>query len=342
MRGSGLTGPGAASGESAARSGGRLSGGAESGLEESMEKTRMLATVRLVNKDFEEAEQLFRRALGQPGGGTDPENWLGLMMSVRNIAGKEALASYDTPIDDDEYYQKALACASEEGSRELQKIAANCRENRDWAKKTEKERAQCEAKVRSLMASYAIEDEEGDDDSICMGDLWGPVGRMPYSVQVISRIVQLHTGVFVVKEHLGGGTRLRAYGRRDEVEVALYLMDVLHNALEKELARRRALTPDLYYGVGGTNSFYAGVLAAMKERMEKHDGDRSEEKALTLAQADNEERARRIVFQDCRITRRSGKGRLNRAAYAGGQDYGSSLTIAKGIGKDSHGPLMLS
>ena len=50
----------------------------------------MLATVRLVNKDFEEAEQLFRRALGQPGGGTDPENWLGLMMSVRNIAGKEA------------------------------------------------------------------------------------------------------------------------------------------------------------------------------------------------------------------------------------------------------------
>ena len=184
------------------------------------------------------------------------------------------------------------------------------------------------AKVRSLMASYAIEDEEGDDDSICMGDLWGPVGRMPYSVQVLSRIVQLHTGVFVVKEHLDGGTRLRAYGRRDEVEVALYLMDVLHNALEK--------------GVGGTNSFYAGVLAAMKERMEKHDGDRSEEKALTLAQADNEERARRIVFQDCRITRRSGKGRLNRAAYAGGQDYGSSLTIAKGIGKDSHGPLMLS
>lgn len=198
------------------------------------------------------------------------------------------------------------------------------------------------AKVRSLMASYAIEDEEGDDDSICMGDLWGPVGRMPYSVQVLSRIVQLHTGVFVVKEHLDGGTRLRAYGRRDEVEVALYLMEVLHNALEKELARRRALTPDLYYGVGGTNSFYAGVLAAMKERMEKHDGDRSEEKALTLAQADNEERARRIVFQDCRITRRSGKGRLNRAAYAGGQDYGSSLTIAKGIGKDSHGPLMLS
>lgn len=200
------------------------------------------------------------------------------------------------------------------------------------------------AKVRFLMASYAIEDEEGDDDgdSICMGDLWGPVGRMPYSVQVLSRIVQLHTGVFVVKEHLDGGTRLRAYGRRDEVEVALYLMDVLHNALEKELARRRALTPDLYYGVGGTNSFYAGVLAAMKERMEKHDGDRSEEKALTLAQADNEERARRIVFQDCRITRRSGKGRLNRAAYAGGQDYGSSLTIAKGIGKDSHGPLMLS
>ena len=109
VRGSGLTGRGAASGESAARSGGRLSGGAESGLEESMEKTRMLATVRLVNKDFEEAEQLFRRALGQPGGGTDPENWLGLMMSVRNIAGKEALASYDTPIDDDEYYQKALA-----------------------------------------------------------------------------------------------------------------------------------------------------------------------------------------------------------------------------------------
>ena len=151
VRGSGLTGRGAASGESAARSGGRLSGGAESGLEESMEKTRMLATVRLVNKDFEEAEQLFRRALGQPGGGTDPENWLGLMMSVRNIAGKEALASYDTPIDDDEYYQKALACASGEESRELQKIAANCRENRDWAKKTEKERAQCEAKVRFLI-----------------------------------------------------------------------------------------------------------------------------------------------------------------------------------------------
>ncbi|OUQ29013.1 hypothetical protein B5E77_01230 [Lachnoclostridium sp. An131] len=151
VRGSSLTGRGAASGESAARSGGGLSGGAGSGLEESMEKTRMLATVRLVNKDFEEAEQLFRRALGQPGGEIDPENWLGLMMSVRNIAGKEALASYDTPVDDDEYYQKALACASGEGIRELQKIAANCRENRDWAQKTEKERAQCEAKVRSLI-----------------------------------------------------------------------------------------------------------------------------------------------------------------------------------------------
>ena len=73
--------------------------------------------IRLVNKEYTEAEELFLRALGQPGGEEDPENWLGLMMSSLNIPGREALGAYAFPIDENEYFQKALACASEEKSR---------------------------------------------------------------------------------------------------------------------------------------------------------------------------------------------------------------------------------
>lgn len=139
------------------RGNGVISGAAEGNLEESMEKTRMLASVRLVSGNFEEAENLFRRALSQQGGETEPENWLGVLMSVRRIPGKEAFASYAGRIDEDTYYQKALACASEEKKRELQKIAANCEENLVWTQKTEKERSQCEAEIGSLIEGRSRE-----------------------------------------------------------------------------------------------------------------------------------------------------------------------------------------
>lgn len=91
--------------------------------------------IRLVNKEYTEAEELFLRALGQPGGEEDPENWLGLMMSSLKVPGREALGAYAFPIDENEYFQKALACASEEKQQELRKIADNCRENQAWFKR---------------------------------------------------------------------------------------------------------------------------------------------------------------------------------------------------------------
>ena len=129
--------------------------GGEDGLAESAEKTRTLAVIRLVNKEYTEAEELFLRALGQPGGEEDPENWLGLMMSSLKVPGREALGAYAFPIDENEYFQKALACASEEKKQELRKIADNCRENQAWFKKTENKRGECEGKVRALIKQKA-------------------------------------------------------------------------------------------------------------------------------------------------------------------------------------------
>lgn len=123
----------------------------EGDLEESAEKTRILATVRLVNGEYKEAEKLFRRALTQPGGKNDPENYLGLLMCAREIPGREALARYASPIEEDENFKKALACASEEQKKDLHKTAKTCRENQDWEAESRTRRDECSRKVEGVL-----------------------------------------------------------------------------------------------------------------------------------------------------------------------------------------------
>lgn len=119
---------------------------------ETAEKTRLLATIRLINQEYAEARQLFLRAISQPGGEKDPENYLGLMMCRRQIPGKEALAkSTDVSIEWDEDFQKALECADGQQKSEILKILKNCQDNLQWETDGRHKKSELEKKLNQML-----------------------------------------------------------------------------------------------------------------------------------------------------------------------------------------------
>lgn len=190
-------------------------------------------------------------------------------------------------------------------------------------------------KVRQLMAAYSLTEREDDEDTIYMCDLVTARQRITLADTTLCTIVQKQTGIYLIRIKTDGHVCLRAYGSGGELEVACYLVDVLRMAIDKELARRRRRAPQLYRGIVGTNSFYAGVLSALEERIrgDEQAGD-SSSKALVGISRGNEEKALRLVFSGTRIVRRSHSYIRNSQAYEGGKDFGSSLNLARGLKGD--------
>ena len=82
-------------------------------------------------------------------------------------------------------------------------------------------------KVRQLMASYAMDEDEKEEECIYCTDLFTSASRMSYSCQIIARLAAMQTGAFIVQVRSGSSTSLRAYGSKAELEVTSYLADVL-------------------------------------------------------------------------------------------------------------------
>ena len=199
-------------------------------------------------------------------------------------------------------------------------------------------------KVRQLMASYAIdEEEEKEEECIYCTDLFTSASRISYPCQIIARLVAMQTGAFIVQVRSGSSTSLRAYGSKDELEVTSYLADVLEGAVRKELVKRRRKNPSLYYGVTGSNSFYLGVYEALKSRFENSSrAGKSAEKALVLRRDENERIVRDFVFSSTRLVKRKTSHRYAQSARDGGRDFGSQLRINPGVGKAGEEKLRLT
>lgn len=186
-------------------------------------------------------------------------------------------------------------------------------------------------KVRLLMAQYSLEEEDDGEEVYCT-DLF-VAKAISNKMRVLASIARMETGIFTVVNHTANGqSRLTAYGKREEVEVASYLVEVLERAIDRELRARRTREPGLYYGITGTNSFYDGVLQAVRERIEseKAEGDAAS-KALVAVQKDNEERARRIVFSQTRLRMSYTRHSRNSKVYDQGHAFGQNLRINRPI-----------
>ena len=198
-------------------------------------------------------------------------------------------------------------------------------------------------KVRQLMASYAIDEDEKEEECIYCTDLFTSASRMSYSCQIIARLAAMQTGAFIVQVRSGSSTSLRAYGSKAELEVTSYLADVLEGAVRKELAKRRRENPSLYYGVTGSNSFYLGVYEALKNRFESSGREEeSAEMALVMIRDENERLVRDFVFSGTSLVKRKTSHRYSQSARDGGRDFGSHLRINPALRKASAEKLKLT
>ena len=138
-----------------------------------------------------------------------------------------------------------------------------------------------------------------------------------------------------VREVASAANEGRRAGSEGEKNAAAYLYDVLENALERELKKERKSRPELR-GASGTNNFYAGVRQALRERLEKErDDEQSPAKALMIISRDNEDRTRRIVYPDARITRRKARHIYNETAWKEGLSCGKRLQLRAAVKKEN-------
>lgn len=178
-------------------------------------------------------------------------------------------------------------------------------------------------KVRQLMVTYSLED--GPSDSVCMCDLYSSRTRIATHMRTLCQIVSRQTGVFLVRVSENGISSIRAYGSHEELEVAIYLFSVLHEAVERQLKILRKENPQLYRGVTGTNSFYDGVLSTLQERLS---ADASEH-ALMLIHNENERKAKEIVFHDRSLRKTSSCHRFNQKVYESGRTFAKTLNVRR-------------
>lgn len=197
-------------------------------------------------------------------------------------------------------------------------------------------------KVRQLVVQYSLEEaEEDDEESICWCDLYQSSRRIASSRQRLCQMAALQTGVYLVQTRTVDTVGIRAYGRRGELEVASYLVDVLHSTIEQELKDRRRREPDKFRGVTGTNSFYDGVYTALRQRKEAEAGD-DVGYALSVVERDNERLTRTLVYRDRKLVTRRTRHRYEPGTFEDGREFGHSIQIRKGVSKDRADTLLLT
>lgn len=186
------------------------------------------------------------------------------------------------------------------------------------------------SKARELMVKNHLEvNMEKEEDLIYETDLY--IASRIYKKQIaLSQMVQAITGVYVISVRRDDFNGIRAYGSKDELEVAGYMWDTLERSIDYALLAKRAENPLLYQGQQGTANFYMGVFSAIAERYSKKE-EQEMTKALVKIKNENERKARDIVFSESRISSNAVKYAYNEAVYNAGKSYGSELQIRQGV-----------
>lgn len=174
-------------------------------------------------------------------------------------------------------------------------------------------------KALSLIKKASLEDrEEAEEEKIYSVDLCERK-RIGTYIIYISNIIGESTGVFIVKNHMGGSVALTAYGSLEQCESALYLFDYLSSALDSEIIKLRKKGQKI-----SKDSFMMGAWYAIKEKTEKN-GDNA---LVVSLRNENGEKARRLVFKDTTLS--SGRSRIHvdRLSFASGSSFGKDLDIS--------------
>ncbi len=184
-------------------------------------------------------------------------------------------------------------------------------------------------KVRQLMAEHSIRIDGDEGNKIYEMDLIA-TSRIFQKHKCLANMIKLLSGVYVVSFHSDSFSGIRAYGDKEELEVASYLFDCLERSIDKELAKRRKENPLVFKGAIGTSSFYHGVYSAITMRFSAEKGG-EENHALIRIHNGNEQRAKALVFDKMRLQSRKNYYRQNNSVYNEGCSFGSRLNISKGI-----------
>ncbi|MCR5731401.1 MAG: DUF2786 domain-containing protein [Sphaerochaetaceae bacterium] len=186
-------------------------------------------------------------------------------------------------------------------------------------------------KAQELSIEYHLEEDNYPDERIWEADLITS-SRIARKYKILARIVSLVSGVFVISVHLNEFDGLRCYGKRGDVEVALYLWDTLERTIDKKLREERSNNPYLYQGQIGTTSFYLGVLSSIEERYRRYDNAESTTEIVKITN-ENRNLAKKLVFTDARIRNSNSYVKQNTTVYNKGKSFGSKLEIRQGIKK---------
>ncbi len=185
-------------------------------------------------------------------------------------------------------------------------------------------------KVRQLMAAHSIKPtEEVDNQKIYEMDLVS-ASRISQKHKCLANMIKLLSGVYIVSFHSEAFSGIRAYGDKEELEVASYLYDCLERSIDKELKRRRKDNPNVFRGAIGTSSFYHGVYTALHTRFTE-EKESEDTHALMHIHNENEERAKALVFYKMRLQSHKNYYRQNSNVYKEGRSFGEKLNINKGI-----------
>ena len=199
------------------------------------------------------------------------------------------------------------------------------------------EAASAMMKIRQLTAQYGIEVDKEGEDRICSTVLL-VTKRYSTKANILVRIVQELTGIYVILNHKEDGIHVTAYGSYQTLEVAAYLYDSLGYRMDFELKMLKKNNPGAYKGVAATNGFYQGVLEAIIKRKESTQEDRNAGKELVLVSDRYEELTHKYCFDgdEYTFTQRKGSSfRYDPSSLEAGLDYGKDLDTRPGIRNES-------
>ena len=187
-------------------------------------------------------------------------------------------------------------------------------------------------KISELTAKYNI-NENSNEDEIFMVKLY-EAKKISTKQNLLIKIIRELTGVTIVKDYIGGTTKLLAFGSFEDLQVAEYLYDTLYYKIEKEIEKLRKSNPNFYKGTSVANGFYFGVLNSIKLRQKEEKKCEEIAKALVIKYEDNYQKATNLYysqFKNVHSFSRKTNARYNHSSYNQGKEYGSNLEIEKGL-----------
>lgn len=188
-------------------------------------------------------------------------------------------------------------------------------------------------KAKSLMAEMNIKSIV-DKDFIFATTLFN-TKRLNVKMKIISYLVRDISGIYLIKEHTNYDLiKIRCYGTKSQVEIAVYIYEYLNYTLDKEYKIFKETSNIKGRTLEG---FYYGIYKELNSKFNsKNIENDTSSKALEIIRNDNEVKALKYYFIDTKITSRKSYIRhTNQAAYEKGKEVGKRTSIHSAINKDN-------